>query len=197
MSVSRSLTALGAVTLLACAALAPPPATAGPVVLNANLVCADVSLGGSVPEELVTSSVFGGIVIAQRNASGTGLLQLTGPGNSNLSLTVKMNGLPPSTPAACAAVCVVDGMIDLFDFAAFKPCGTTTAGGKLTFTGTVPFVSSDPFNGGCLLPIPAVWVKPQLVPELLAPVPADPLVVCAPGFGTFPDVCLFCDVVDD
>jgi hypothetical protein len=181
MTFPRAVTGFSVVALLALVALAPLPASAGPTVLSTNLVCADVELGYDIS-------------IAQNSASGSANLSLTGAGNANLSLTIKASGLPPSTPAACAVLCVVDGIQELFEFEKFKPCGNTTAGGKLTHTATLLDFGGDPFNGGCLLPVPAVWVIPE-EPEMgVMGVPsAPPLVVCAPGFGTFlsfPPPCL-------
>lgn len=168
MTCTRAVTSFSAAALFALVALAPLPAVAGPTVLSASLVCADVDLWGPT--------------ITQNSASGSANLSLTGAGNANLSLTIKASGLPPSTPAACAVLCVVDGILDLFEFEKFKPCGNTTAGGKLTHTATLLDFGGEPFNGGCLLPVPAVWVMPE---EPMVTTVGAPLVVCAPGFGTF------------
>jgi hypothetical protein len=171
MTFARAVTGFSAATLLALVALAPLPAVAGPTVYSADMVCANVT--------------FGPLMITQNLlASGHANLTLTGAGNANLSLTVKASGLPGSAPAACAVVCVVDGIQDLFDFAAFEPCGTITAGGKLTFTGTVVPFSDEPFQGGCLLPVPALLVED-----------VDSLLLCTTGFGTFlqfPPPCVAC-----
>jgi hypothetical protein len=128
---------------------------------------------------------FGPLTITQNTgAGGNANLALTGAGNANLALTVKASGLPPSSPALCALICVVDGIHEIFDLELFDPCGTTTAGGKLTHTGLIVPFSGEPFQGGCLLPVPAVAVQTM-----------TDLVVCAPGFGTFlpfPQPCATC-----
>lgn len=158
-----AVTSIGVAVLLAFVVLGPLPAAAGPVVYQSNMVCADVDFGY-------------GIEISQRDANATARLEKTGAGDSNLSLTIKSNGgLPPSAPVVCALVCVLDGFIDLFEFEKFKPCGTTTAGGKLTTTATLIDFDGEPFNGGCLLPVPAFWIFTY----------DEPLVLCAPGFGLF------------
>ena len=171
MTYARAITGFSAATLLALVALAPLPAVAGPTVYSADMVCIDVT--------------FDPLTISQNSASGHTNLTLTGAGNANLAMTIKASGLPANAPTACAVVCVIDGIQDLFESAAFEPCGTTTAGGKLNFTGTVVPFSNEPFQGGCLLPVPA----------LLAEGP-DSLIVCTTGFGTFlpfPPPCANCD----
>jgi hypothetical protein len=178
MMVTRAIPAIGVAALLAFLALGPRPAAAGPLVYQSNMACLDV--------------FFDPLTLSQGDATATAKIEQTGPGNANLLLTFKSNGgLPPNAPVVCGLLCVVDGDIfmdffeGLFDSRKFDPCGTTTAGGKLTATATLPDFAGDPFRGGCLVPIPAFWIIPE-PPIIKVPVEDDPLVVCAPGFGTFP-----------
>lgn len=146
--------------LVALVALVPAPASAARLVSQSNLVCADVS-----------ESPFS---VVQNAASGSATLEVTN--NDILQVKFKGQGLPGNETVMCAVLCVVDGVLDLFDFEVFSPCGTTTSKGKFTFNGSVPFGGSDPpFEGGCLLSVAAFVV------------PSGPssTVVCAPGFGTF------------
>jgi hypothetical protein len=175
MAFTRALTGFTAVALLALAALVPLPATAGPTVYSSDMVCADVELGGPI----VSTPTLPTISITQNlGASAKATLGLSGAGNANLSLTIKAQGLPPNSLPICAALCVVNGIIDLFAFEGFEPCGTVTAGGKLTFSGTVPFLPPSAFEGGCLLPVPALLVLPE----------EGPVLACLPGFGEFEQV---------
>lgn len=150
------------VAVLGClVALSPLPGAAGPSVYTANLVCADVDTGTPA--------------ITQSPASGRGTLKLASAGDVNFSIEVKGQGLPPNEPVFCAAICVADGVLDFFEFEIYDPCGTTTAGGKFTFSETRPFIAGA-FDGGCLLPV---------VGFITASATAD-FTLCAPGFGTFP-----------
>jgi hypothetical protein len=184
MTTTRALTGFTAVALLALAALVPVPAAAGPTVYSADMVCADVVFGGPVVESIALPSIS---IIQNLGASAKSTLTLTGAGNANLSLTIKAQGLPPGGFPICAAVCVVNGIIELFAVEGFEPCGTITAGGKLTFTGTVPFLTPSEFESGCLLPIPALLVLPEVVPVSLDSVSGQVL-ACLPGFGQFEPV---------
>lgn len=154
MTLARAATGLIAV-LVALVALAPLPASAAPLVYHTSLVCADVDLSGPS--------------VVQNAGGGIATLELGGP---NVLVKFKANGLPASSPAACAVLCVVNGALDLFDFEIFSPCATTGPSGKLTFSGSVPFAA---FEGGCLVPVMALLVESAV---------GFP-VVCAPGFGTF------------
>lgn len=151
----------GIVVLVGClVALGALPAAAGPSVYTANLVCADIT--------------FSPFAVAQSPASGRGTLKLAGASDLNFTAEIKGQRLPPGADVFCAAICVLDGAIDLFEFEIYSPCGTTTAGGKFTYQETRPFVAGE-FDGGCLLPV---------VGFITASATAD-LTLCAPGFGNF------------
>jgi hypothetical protein len=184
MTFMRALTGLTAVAVLALVALVPHPAAAGPTVYSSDMVCANVDFGAPPVSSFAATSI---IISQNPGASAKATLGLSGAGNANLSLTIKAQGLPAGSFPICAAVCVVNGIIDLFAVDGFAPCGTITAGGKLTFSDTVPFLSPSEFEGGCLLPIPALLVLPEIVPVSLDSVSGQVL-ACLPGFGEFETV---------
>jgi hypothetical protein len=185
MTFTRALTGFTAVALVALAALVPQPAAAGPTVYSSDMVCADVTFGGPIVSSVALPSIS---IIQNPDASAKATLGLTGAGNANLSLTIKAQGLPSGGFPICAAVCVVNGIIELFAFEGFAPCGTVTAGGKLTFSGTVPFLTPSEFEGGCLLPIPALLVIPEEVDPTSLNDVSGQVLACLPGFGTFEPV---------
>ena len=128
MTLTRAATSLIAV-LAVLGVLAPDPTRAAPTVYSSSLVCADITFDsccapGSTSACSSTCAGSSGVAsISQRaGVNANANLKLAG---DNLVVEFKAVGLPASSPALCAVLCVVDGMLDLFDFAAFDPCGGT------------------------------------------------------------------------
>jgi hypothetical protein len=152
------------VALVTVVAFAPSAAWAvAGTVLQADLVCVNVTMHP--------------FSIIQSLDSTNGNLTMKLNAFNDLTVQFSAKGLPAGRDAQCAVLCVVDGVLDLFEFEAFVPCGTVRADGKLNVSQTVPLGDSftDPFNGGCLLSIGA----------FLVPASMNQAYVCAPGFGHF------------